>query len=128
MLNLSNPLIEICDEYTGEVREAMEEAAKEAAKETVKYLRANSPKSDGKKGGSYRRGWAWKTSRTRNGVAFIVHNKTDYQLTHLLEKGHRIFINGKYIGRSTNPIPHIAPAEQKGKELYIELVERKLGK
>ena len=124
MLDITSQINDIVNEYTSEVKKAMLEASKEAAKDTVKELRATSPKGKGKKAGRYARGWAWKSEKD----GYRVYNKTDYQLTHLLEKGHRIFINGKYTGKSTNPIPHIAPAERKGKELYIELVERKLNK
>lgn len=61
----------------------METAIKETATETVMKLRNTSPV----KTGSYAKGWK---VGTRRGSDYIVHNATDYQLTHLLENGHVI--------------------------------------
>lgn len=124
MLSFSADLSKIVDEYNYEVRQKMLEASKETAKDTVSLLRQTSPKGKGAKAGQYARGW--KSKKQTNG--YIVYNATDYQLTHLLEKGHRIFVRGKYIGRSTRPKVHIKPAEEQGNLEYLELVKEKLSK
>ena len=45
-------------------------------------MSANSPKDTG----DYKKGWRIKQDKARKSI--IVHNATDYQLTHLLEHGH----------------------------------------
>ena len=65
---------------------------------------------------SYKKGWRIKkTSR-----ALVVHNATDYQLTHLLEYGHPS--RGK--GRDAEAKPHIRPAENEGIRKYLKKIER----
>lgn len=90
--------------YTNAVSEEVDEVAKQVAKEGVDKLKARSPRLTG----SYRKGWRVKKVKGR----YVIHNKTDYQLTHLLEKGHAI-ANGT--GRVA-PKVHIAPVEQESIE------------
>jgi len=78
--NLAYEISKALEEYTTEVEEKLDDVKKEVANETVKLLKQTSPK----KTGDYARGWA----RKRVGTAEVVHNRTDYQLTHLLEYGH----------------------------------------
>ncbi|HZH62393.1 MAG TPA: HK97 gp10 family phage protein, partial [Metabacillus sp.] len=88
-----------------------EEAKVTIAKNTVNYLKKNSPENTG----DYAKGWAKK----KVGTAQVIHNRTDYQLTHLLEKGH---VNRD--GSRTEAIPHIKHAEEKAINEYIEEVEK----
>lgn len=97
--NFADELVGILQEYTSEVEEELEKAKEENAKDGAKKLRVTSPKKTGK----YAKGW-----RARKiGGAWVVHNATDYQLTHLLEKGHAKVGGGRVPGR-----PHIAPVEE----------------
>lgn len=84
------------------------------AKELVAELKEKSPK---RKGGSgdYSKGWRLKKS----GKKFIVHNATDYQLTHLLEHGHAL-----RNGNRTRAIAHIRPAEEKAVNQFLDNLER----
>lgn len=86
--------------YTREVKEEIEQAKQDVSKELVKNLKNNSPE----KTGSYRKGWRIKKDKISNKV----HNKTDYQLTHLLEKGH-----AKRNGGRVAPKVHIRPNEER---------------
>lgn len=97
--------------YTNEVTEGLEEAKKRVAKETVKRLRATSPKLTG----DYSRGWRTK----QVGSAQVIHNATDYQLTHLLEWGH-----AKVGGGRVAPRPHIRQAEQEAIKEYLKEAEK----
>lgn len=80
-------------------------------KEAVQKLRETSPVNEqGKHSGRYRKGWVYESGkRTKNHKASgVVRNKTDPQLTHLLEYGHPIVRNGKVVGNSPE-IEHIRP-------------------
>lgn len=94
--------------YSQSVIEEVDEVTKEVAKEGVDKLKTRSPL----KTGSYRKGWRVKKVKKK----YVIHNKTDYQLTHLLEKGH-----AKVGGGRVAPKVHIAPVEQ---ELIEELQRR----
>lgn len=99
--------------YTDEVTDDVKTAVQETARDTVKLLKATSPvKAKGKKRGQYRKGWRAKlTTDKATEKVLVVHNKTDYQLTHLLEHGH-----ANRDGSFTAARPHIAAAEQAAAE------------
>lgn len=105
---------DILDEYSTDIQEAITEEAQRVAKEAQAELRNTSPKRTGK----YRKGWRVKTEKGNGYVECIVHNATDYQLTHLLEKPHL-----KRNGGMTTPKVHIAPVEQKAVKQYERDVE-----
>lgn len=65
--------------------EALEENARAAGDAAVRMLRQESAQRTGK----YRKGWKCDVESGPEGVEVTVHNRV-YQLTHLLEKGHRI--------------------------------------
>ncbi|WHY76228.1 HK97 gp10 family phage protein [Neobacillus sp. WH10] len=109
--NLANEIVRELQRYANVVSEDVDTAAEEVANDLVDELRNISPK----KTGSYRKGWRIKNVRGKR----IVHNKTDYQLTHLLEKGH--------VKRGGGRVPakvHIAPAEQKAVDEFLTKVEQ----
>lgn len=110
-VNLSKEIADALKTYTTEVSEGLDKAKEEVAKATVKELKASSPK----KTGSYAKGWA----RKKRGKSQVIHNRTDYQLTHLLEKGHARIGGGRVAGT-----PHIEPAEQKAIDEYIKQTEK----
>lgn len=109
--NFSKELAAALADYSKEVAEGLEDAKTNAAKNVVKFLRANSPKRTG----SYAKGWRI----AQVGTAQVIHNKTRYQLTHLLEHGH-VKAKGGRVGARV----HIAPAEQQGIEQFIRDVEK----
>ncbi len=109
--DLANEITNALQTYTREVTEGLEEAKIDVAKETVKKLKQTSPRLTG----DYAKGWA----RKKVGTAQVVHNRTDYQLTHLLEKGHANRDGGR-----TRGIPHIEPAERKAIDEYVKRVEK----
>ena len=69
--------------------------------------------------GKYRKGWYVQEEEERLAKSAIIHNRTDYQLAHLLEKGHANRNGGR-----TRAIPHIAPAEQKAIKEIEKAVEK----
>lgn len=113
-------LAEILDDYSKEVKDVTDAAINATAKESVQKLRNSSPK----KSGSYAKGWRVKLNR--DGSA-IVHNATDYQLTHLLENGHVIRNKKGTYGR-TNGIKHIEPVEQWANDELVQRIEKDLSR
>lgn len=109
--NFSKELTNALASYSKEVTEGLEEAKVKAAKDVVKILKDNSPKQTG----AYAKGW--RVSKV--GTAQVIHNKTRYQLTHLLEHGHL-----KVSGGRVRAKVHIRPAEQQGIEQFVSDVER----
>ena len=109
--DLSNEIAKVLREYSEEIEEGMEKAKEDVAKDTVKNLKKTSPK----KTGDYRKGW----SKKKVGNAIVIHNKTNYQLTHLLENGHAKVGGGRVAARV-----HIKPAEEKAIKDFIEATEK----
>lgn len=113
--SVASQLYEILDGVLEDVKETYDKQSKKVAKETVQELKNTSPK----KTGSYAKGWTVKSS---NGE-LVVYNKTDWQLTHLLEDGHEVVNKKGRYGR-TNGIKHIRPARDKAEsELLIRISE-----
>ena len=113
-------LQKILDDYGTSITEKTRKAVLETAKVAKQETQAGSPVRSGK----YRQGWAVKeeaVSRLRSEA--IVHNRTRYQLAHLLEKGHAKQNGGRVPG-----IPHIQPAEEnaiKNMERAVEEIAKK---
>ena len=94
---------DILDEVKKSCKGVLETQSLAVAKETVTKIRNASPRLTG----SYARGWRV----SKRGGDLVVHNATDYQLTHLLENS-RVIANGSGTYGRTTPIKHIEPAEQ----------------
>ena len=95
---------------------------KTAIKNAGETVKDEIEKTAPKKTGKYRKSWAVKkTNETSDSIKVVVHSKTHYRLTHLLENGHAKRGGGRVAAR-----PHIAPAQKKGEEQLIREVERKL--
>ena len=100
---IAESLQEFSDEKMKEIKEILSEKAKELAEN----IKKDSPKRPG--GGRYAKGWtATKEHEDNLNISYVVHNKTDWQLTHLLENGHM-----NRDGSRTEGIPHIEPNCQK---------------
>ena len=95
---------ELLDEVNKDVKNSAKRNIDRVSKESVQKLKNTSPV----KTGSYAKGWGTKRMGEMD---VIVHNRTDYQLTHLLENGHVIRNKKGTYGR-THGIKHIAPVEE----------------
>jgi len=113
----------ILDQYSEKVQQVTNNAIDSVSKESANKIRNNSPV----KTGSYAKGWAVKKSTKGKIRGAIVHNKTDYQLTHLLENGHVIRNGVGTYGRAP-AIKHIAPVEAWAVDELPEEIERNLRK
>lgn len=93
---------------------ALDKTKADLARQATTELKTTSPVGNR---GRYIKGWRHKKVGKRR----VVYNKTDYQLTHLLEKGH-----AKRGGGRTRAIPHIKPVEQHIQESAESTFRRKL--
>ena len=100
-------MADILEGVSKNVKDVLETDSMQVAKETVSMLRNTTPK-----GSPHKRRYAegWKVSKKDRGN-LVVHNATNYQLTHLLENGHVVRNKKGTYGR-THPIKHIEPAEE----------------
>lgn len=105
--------------YSQEATEGIKDSVKASAKACVAELQVTSPEMTG----SYKKGWRVKNvHEDALDIRLQVHNKTDYQLTHLLEDGHANVDGGRTPGQ-----PHIGPAAENAAKLLEKDVEMKVG-
>lgn len=80
----------ILEDYTEEVQEEIKKVVKDVSEEAKKKVSDASPVNvrKTKKRGSYKKGWRVNVEEGNNFINAKVYNKTDYQLTHLLENPH----------------------------------------
>ena len=115
---LKNYLNTYAEDIEDDVVECVDQVTKAAKTELVNV----SPRGKGKRNTPYYKGWTIKLQKKGKGkYTKVVWNRTNYQLTHLLEFGH-VTRNG---GR-TKPIEHIRPVEEKYKVEFVDLLERKI--
>ena len=106
---LASEMDAILTMYVANVETKTKTFLKALSKETAKEITANVAKAginDRRK--KYAKAW----QSTEEHGRFFVHNKSEYRLAHLLEKGHPIVRNGVVVGRA-RAFPHIKPAEEK---------------
>lgn len=113
---LETAIAEILEEYGDDVAEGLRQAVLSVADIAKQEVKAEAPYRTGK----YRRGWSVrKDTADRFRTDAIIHNRTRYQIAHLLEKGH-----AKRGGGRVEAIVHIAPAEQRAVKNLEEAVKR----
>lgn len=106
--------------YKEDISDVVEQVANKVGKEATNELKQTSPTGYRK---SYAKGWRLKKDKTgRNKYIVKIHNKTDYQLTHLLEFGHATRNGGR-----TRAISHIRPAEEKYKKVFEKELKKEIG-
>lgn len=110
---------QILDEVDENVNRVLNESARDTAEEAADKLRNTSPRQSGE----YAKGWV----ADRKDKGWIVHNATNYQLTHLLENGHVIRNKKGTYGR-TSGIKHIKPVETWANREFQNKIERGLNK
>ena len=117
--NLGAELVKILEEYRDETIADVKEAILKTADEDVEELKAKSPDSGRARRRKYRSGWT-KTIVYESPLELRVkvHNKINYQLTHLLENGHAK-VNG---GRVPAQV-HIKPVEEDSKERLVQRIK-----
>ena len=110
-------------EYGDKVLDVMESETKSIGRQTARALKQSAPA-----GGSYAKGWSHKVQK--GGVYKLsdtVYNRTDYQLTHLLEKPHATGRKkGGHYPKKVDYTGNIARVEEEYTQKYYEEVLAKL--
>lgn len=95
--NLAEIIVNDMQDVIDDDVEALEGNARAAGQKAVRLLRERSRKRV-HHGGSYAKAWTSDVETDETGTSCTVHNR-QYQLTHLLEKGHAIANqSGRYPG------------------------------
>lgn len=114
-------IIETLSEYSKDIQDGIAEEAIDVAKKGASKLKQTSPKStkSGRKG-KYAKGWRVKMTKGFDSISCVIHNATDYQLTHLLENSHLTHNGGKYVPKQK----HIEPVHDECVKEYEEQVKK----
>ncbi len=101
---LASEVMKGLEEYKDLATETLKKEVQAAGKVAKQQISQTAPRDTGKYAGSWS---VKKMSESSNSIGVVVHSRTRYQLTHLLENGHAKRGGGRVAG-----IPHIAPAEE----------------
>lgn len=103
---------DILNEYSQDIQDGITESAIKVAENGKNTLKVTSPKRK-TGGGKYAKGWRVDKRSGKGYVHATIYNATDWQLTHLLEKGHDwVGRDGQRKKDAAKPIPHIEPVEK----------------
>ncbi|NJP41625.1 HK97 gp10 family phage protein [Oscillospiraceae bacterium HV4-5-C5C] len=115
---MSDAIMKGLTEYASVATDDMKQAVRDAGNTVKKQIQANAPVDTG----TYKKSWTvTKVSENSSSLDLVVHSKNRYQLAHLLEHGHAKRGGGRVAAR-----PHIAPAEEAGKEQLLSDLEKAL--
>ena len=116
---LQGAIKDYLENYIEDIEEDVKETTDQLSKEAVKELKKESPRRDKKRENPYWKGWSRKKQSKGRKYTMTLYNRTNYQLTHLLEYGHATRNGG-----ATKPQPHIKPIEEKYSKLYEEKIKK----
>lgn len=121
--DLAKEIEKALTDFVGVTEEACQKGVTETANDAVKSLRSAHPAGSGdyRSWDKYNRGWRVMQTKTdkKKHISATVHNATEYQLTHLLEKGH-----AKVNGGRTRAFPHIAPVAEKCDDELVKNIKK----
>ena len=123
--DLSKLVLEEMQLYTNEVDQVMQEEIEKKAKEVTKKLKATTVFNQRSGVKSYKRKFFLKKlAQGRGYVRFVIANRK-FQLTHLLEKGHKVKNkkNSSILGQ-VKAYPHWKQAQKEIDELTNDIIRR----
>lgn len=121
---LEKALTEYLENYVEDIEEDVEDTMNAVIKEAKQELVQTSPRSGIARDTKYYKGWAVKNggrTRKKHYYGKTIWNRTNYQLTHLLEFGHATRNGGR-----TQAQPHIRKIEEKYGTKFADLLENKI--
>lgn len=120
--DLGKEISKYLNEYKEDIEEDVVDTVDLITKKARDELKKTSPRRKGTRENPYYRGWSVKLSKRKTGVYHkVIWNKTNYQLTHLLEFGHTTRNGGR-----TRAIPHIRPVEEKYNVEFVDKLKTKI--
>ena len=119
---LNKVVMDYLKDYKEDIDEEVVEVVDEVTRKAKDELKQTSPRGEGSRTNPYYKGWAVKLSKKRTGVYHkVIWNRTNYQLTHLLEFGHATRNGGR-----TRALPHIRPVEEKYNVEFVDKLEKRI--
>lgn len=116
--DLQKELQKYLTDYAEDIEDDVKEVTDDITKQAIQELKETSPKGKGTRKNPYWKGWTKQKGKVNQGRYTVkIHNKTNYQLTHLLEFEHATRNGGR-----TKAIPHIRPIEEKYSNLYQQKI------
>lgn len=116
---MGDAIMEELEKYSKLATDDLKAAVKETAASVRKDIQAGAPVDTGK----YKKSWSVKNMHEDSqSIDLVVHSRNRYQLAHLLEHGHV-----KRGGGRVPAQPHIASAEERGNEKFVNTIKQKLG-
>lgn len=122
---LQKALIKSLKNYIEDIEEDVETTTNSIIKDAKQELVKESPRSGMARNTKYYKGWSVKNGgRTRKGRYYskVIWNKTNYQLTHLLENGHHTRDGTGWVEAQ----PHIGKVQEKYGTKFADLLEKKI--
>lgn len=122
--DISREISKYLDKYVEDIHDQVVEVTEDLSEQAVQDLKESSKSlfKTHNKSRPYWRGWEAKMKvKGKRKYHRVIWNRTNYQLTHLLEKGHTTRDGGH-----TTPKPHIQPVEQKYQAEYIKQIQDRI--
>lgn len=121
--DLANAIEKELKAFEGVTEEACVAGVKETAQTALNELKNAHPPGSGRYGSWDKYNKGWKVMQTKRDKKYhinaTIHNATNYQLTHLLEKGHALTSGGR-----TQAFVHIAPVAQKCEDELVNNIKK----
>lgn len=113
----------ILEKYINDINDDIDRETLLIANEGTQALR-NESNTYHIRTGKYNKGWRFKTGKKYGEIEATIYNATNYQLTHLLEDGHRIITRNGLVKGNVKAYPHITPESEKLSSKYERDIEK----
>lgn len=124
--DIEKELKDYLQNYTEDIQEDVETITNTAIKQAKEELIQTSPRDGIARDKKYYKGWTikngYKTRKKQNKYTKVLWNKTNYQLTHLLEFGHAKSDGTGFVKAQ----PHIRKVEEKYGTKFADLLKNKI--